>query len=49
MGPMSKNTSLTNTTGELGSGISRDVRLAERAADAFSMPGRRQECCLGKR
>lgn len=33
---------------ELGSGISRDVRLAERAADAFSMPERRQECCLGK-
>lgn len=47
-GLMSKNTSLTNTTGELGSGISRDVRLTERAADAFSMPGRRQECCLGK-
>lgn len=47
-GLMSKNTSLANTTAELGSGISRDIRLTGRAADAFSMPGRRQECCLGK-
>lgn len=47
-GPVSKNTSLSSSTGELGSGISRDVRLAEKAADAFSMPGRRQESCLGK-
>lgn len=43
-----KNTSLINTAGELGSGILRDARLTEKAADAFSMPGRRQECCFGK-
>lgn len=45
---LQENTSLTSSTGELGSGMSRDARLAEKAADAFSMPGRRQESCLGK-